>query len=284
LLSGWVALLLIVAPAHGAEPVQVIELKHRSAAEILPLIQPLLKPGEGASATDYRLLVRASDASLHEIRRAVAELDAAGRLLLITVRQVPQTDTPRILRQLSAARPSGDSRVTTTVDAQTSSEARSGDETAVRYHTKRGEIDLETERTQVLTVAEGRHAYVRVAQSVPHVENIIHLSGKTIDEIKGATLQDVSTGFDLVARLRDGVAWLEIAPRLQSLANPDIGRMDFTSLATTATVRLGTWTDIGATLDKANAVSSVVMESTTADSGERQTLLLKVELTGGAAR
>lgn len=276
------ACLLAAATALAAQAVHVIELKQRPAAEILPVIQPLLGPNESAAAIDYRLLVRASEARLREIEGVVAQLDTAGRSLVITVWPVPEADAQRRLRQLSAqARADGARISTTTPTPQVSGSDTDG---SVRYHTQRSQIDPGAERIQVLRVQEGSHAYVRIGQSVPYIESIISLAGERLRDVHAATLQDVTAGFDLVARVRGHEAVLAITPKLHSLANPDIDRARLTDVATTATAKLGAWSDLGRILRQANAVNNTVLDSAAVETGERYTLLIKVELANAAPR
>src|SRR5436190_20548413 len=73
--------------AVAADTLQVIELHHRSAAEVEPILRPLLKPDEALSATGYQLILRVNETRRAEIERLVATLDVAPRQLLLTVRQ-----------------------------------------------------------------------------------------------------------------------------------------------------------------------------------------------------
>jgi hypothetical protein len=58
--------------------VPIIELSHRPAAEILPLIQPPLRPGEGESAMACRLRVPAQDPTLRDTWRRRAATPRAA--------------------------------------------------------------------------------------------------------------------------------------------------------------------------------------------------------------
>lgn len=119
---------------------------------------------------------------------------------------------------------------------------------------------------------------MRVGQSVPYIESLINLSDERLRDASGANLQDVSTGFDVVAQLQGEEPVLAITPKLHSLANPDIERAHLTDAATTMTVKLGTWSDVGSALRQADAASNTVLDSAAVASGEPYTLLLKVEL------
>jgi hypothetical protein len=71
----------------GAQELQVIELRHRLAEQVIPALQPLLEPGGVITGMDGMLFVRTSPANLEQIRQAVAALDRQPRQLRITVGQ-----------------------------------------------------------------------------------------------------------------------------------------------------------------------------------------------------
>ena len=75
------------AASAADDEIRVLPLKHRTAEEVIPLLRPLLAPGDALTGTDYRLIVRTSDKNLKEIERVLAQIDAARRTLRITVRQ-----------------------------------------------------------------------------------------------------------------------------------------------------------------------------------------------------
>src|SRR3990172_1973221 len=91
------AALLLMSAHVGAEEIttEVITLKHRLAAEVLPIIQPLIPPPGGVSAMDAQLILRATPANLAEIRGLLDKVDRPPRQLLITVRQSARQDRQR---------------------------------------------------------------------------------------------------------------------------------------------------------------------------------------------
>src|SRR5262245_53046828 len=76
----------LMAITAGAQSLEVIQLKHRTAQELMPALQPLVAQGGAVSGQDYTLFVRTTDGNLAEIRRVVAQLDQAPRQLLVSVR------------------------------------------------------------------------------------------------------------------------------------------------------------------------------------------------------
>ena len=75
----------LIASQAIADTLHVIGLRHRPVAEIQPLIQPLLRPGEAVGGSGYQLILRATDSRRREIEQLVAKLDVAARQLIVTV-------------------------------------------------------------------------------------------------------------------------------------------------------------------------------------------------------
>ena len=87
--------LALIACVAFAQSLEVIELKHRTAQEIIPVLQPLLAPGGSLTGQDYTLFVRTTSTNLAELKRVVAQLDRAPRQLLVSVRTSAQQDLQR---------------------------------------------------------------------------------------------------------------------------------------------------------------------------------------------
>ena len=81
LLSVFLALWAGIAAAQ----LEVIELRSRSAAEVLPVLQPLVEPGGTLTGLNNQLFLRASPKNREEIRRALAAIDRPARRLIIHV-------------------------------------------------------------------------------------------------------------------------------------------------------------------------------------------------------
>ena len=81
---------------------QVIELRHRLASDVIPVVQPLLEPGGVITGMDGTLFVRASPANLAQILQVVESLDRQPRQLLLSVGQGARS--PDWIPQVLAAR------------------------------------------------------------------------------------------------------------------------------------------------------------------------------------
>ena len=295
---------LLTLAGVSAEEARIIHLKHRPAGEIIPLIRPLLGPEDALSGIDYRLIVRTSDRNLKEIERLLSQLDVAQRQLRITVEQ-------RV----------ADDRDTTSHSVE--GEARIGDKARIKLPKKppdnrglvvqKDNLRLRTDQrttagrnefTQTVMVLDGQHASIRIGQSVPHVKEILALGRGQVLIAQDIELQDVTTGFDVLPRVREDRVLMEITPRLSTLRDPTTGLADFDAdhswsapcgraarvqirsgricqdfqeLTTIVEVKLGEWNDLGAILGHRNEIDRAILESATTESGERRTIRLKVE-------
>ncbi len=70
-------LALLLAPALRAQQLEIIELKHRTADDVLPNLRAFLEPGGALTGQGYQLFVRASAANARQLKQLLATLDRA---------------------------------------------------------------------------------------------------------------------------------------------------------------------------------------------------------------
>ena len=273
-----VALTALLALAGvSAEETRIIQLKHRPAGEIIPLIRPLLGPEDALNGMDYRLIVRTSDRNLKEIERLLAQLDVAPRRLRITVEQRVADD-----RDITTHSVAGEVRIGDKARIELPEKSPDNRGLVVRKDNLRLRTNQRTTidrgvSTQTVMALDGQRAYIRIGQSVPHVKKILTLSHNRAVIAQNVEYQDVTTGFDVLPRVHEDRVRMEIMPRLSSLRNPATGLADFQELATTVEVKLGEWIDLGAIFGSRDEIQRAILESATTQAGERRTVRLKIE-------
>lgn len=269
----FVAALLVLATgaAVAADSLHIIELRHRPANEIDPMVRPLLRADEGLTGSGFQLFLRASEPRRDEIARFVAALDVAPRQLTITVRQsLGRNDTRR--RDAVSGEVGVGSRGRVIVGERT---ARGRD--SLRVRSERRSSSSDETNLQMIRVQDGKRAFLRVGQSVPVVEHIIVLTGRgAVLTSQGLTARDLTTGFDVLPRVRGDIVLLEITPRLAGPNTAD-GTLRFQELQTTVSARLGQWIDLGSVVGQSSEVHRAILQSGSAQSGERAAVSLKVE-------
>jgi type II secretory pathway component GspD/PulD (secretin) len=282
---GWliVAALLVVQTALlplagvGAEEARIIQLKHRPAGEIIPLIRPLLEPQDALSGTDYRLIVRTSDRNLKDIERLLAQLDVAQRQLRITVEQRVVDDRDTTTHSVEGEVRIGDAARIKLPEKSPDNRGLVVQKDKLRFRTGQRTTTGRNAVTQTVMTLDGQRASIRIGQSVPQVRKILAIGGRQVLIAQDIELRDVTTGFDVLPRVHGDRVLMEITPRLSTLRDPATGLADFQELATTVEVRLGDWIDLGVILGQRNEIDRAILESAATDSGERRTIRLKIE-------
>lgn len=271
---------LTVLPAStgdAAEEARVVQLKHRSAEEIIPIIRPLLGPDDTLTGMDYRLIIRTSDKKLNEIESLLTQLDVAPRRLRITVEQAVATERAAVSQSIT-----GEVRVGN--NARVIFPARPPDDRGIavqknniRYNANRRAATASGSNTQTITTLDGQRAYIRIGQSVPYVQKILALSHNQITIAQGIAFQDITTGFTVLTHVHGDRVRVEITPRLSTLENPATGLANFQELTTTVEAKLGEWIDLGAILSGGNEIQRAILKSAATESGEQRTVRLKIE-------
>lgn len=247
----WLALTLLAiagaAPVRAADlATEVVVLKHRTAEQLLPLLQPLVpKPGT-VHGIGNELVLQTTRTHLAELRKTIAALDRAPKRLLVTV--VHDADT-----------------------------LRSGAGQAV-YGTRSIDAGQAAQRVQVL---EGSEASIRLGRSVPVVLRGAQrrvVGGRVIDDAAPVVeYRDVLSGFTVRARLVGDSVVVDVSPQRDTPGNQGPGSIDVQRVATTVSGRLGEWIEVGAVLTGQPARADAATYGTRSVSGESRRILVMVE-------
>ena len=242
-------LILALAPvpvlADGTR-IQVIELQGRPAQEMIPLIQPLLDPGETVTGTGYQLILRASPATLDRLEAVVQRLDQPPRRLRITVHrgELDLREQDRLEAQLERSGSEAQVRA-----------GKSGADggLVVEQRDERGSASVRTESTRRLRDAgqhhqvqalEGHPAHIATGIAFPYVSQIEHRGpyGST----SGIEYREAASGFYVLARLRgDGQVQLDISPYREALSPRGGGMVETSRLVTRVSGPVGSWLQLG---------------------------------------
>lgn len=245
------ALAAFLGVARG-EPLklEVIPLKHRTAQEVIPVLQPLLPKGANLSAFNQQLIVQTTPANLAEIRKVLAQIDTAPRRLRITVWQNAAASGS----EAGAAIGSNGAGVGAQV-----------------YGSDFARHDLGTQQVQVL---EGNSALVQIAEARPLPNRTLvqdPFGTRVIDTFEYRT---ATSGFWVLPRVAGERVTVDIRPQREAFAR---GRIASQQIATQVSGRLGEWIELGALGQDRAAQGSGVATRSTGTRGERQVILLKVE-------
>ena len=218
---------------------QVIELHHRIADDVIPNIQPLLDPGGVLTGMDSTLFVRTSPENFEQIRQAVALLDRQPRQLTISVGQgTVQTIDDADVR--GAATVGGD-------DVQVGVNRPPSDGTSVAV-----QASLRTQRANLHNMSsvrtlEGSEAYVAMGASAPVVRTNVAPGHQGPVVYQSTEYVDANTGFYATARVSGERVTLEISPRQQRLRSTPYGpAVETAGSISVVSGHLGEWLPLGA--------------------------------------
>lgn len=218
-----IVLLLCLSLPVMASELRTFDLRHRSADELIPIIQPVLDADAAISGTGYTLIVRSSKENLRQIASLVEQLDQAPQQLLITVEQGGEQQGSRIGAEVPGSR----------------SEQRIG---ARVYSSEREKLDS---IGQQLRVMEGQWATIRAGQSIPQVVQQYRHSASGSEIEHRIEYKDVESGFEVRPLISGDEVTLEIRPFRATPSQSGGGVIEQQSLFTTVRGKLGQWMDIG---------------------------------------
>lgn len=211
-----------------AQELSTIELHHRLPEEMLPLIQPLLGPGDVAIPARDRLILKADPGKVEEIRSLVRQLDKSSHRLLITVTQG---------RDLSVEALNAQGRLRGRIDLNRPADS----DLHIRGHIYQSEGRDAAGYTQQLQTLEGQSAHIEVGEQIPVPTQSYYGYGYS----ENIEYRPATTGFEVTPRLSGGEVILELSPWSDRLSRDRFGVIDTQSAHTVIRTALGEWIEIG---------------------------------------
>jgi type II secretory pathway component GspD/PulD (secretin) len=178
-----VSLLIAIAAAAAMaqNTLEIIALRHRTAEQLIPALQPLLDQGATLSGQGPQLFVRTSPANLAELRRALDSLDRPQKRLLISVRFDQTVDS--VSRGIDAGRMRAE-------DSRTRAEER---------------VD---QRVQAL---DGARAIILTGESRPVRQRQFIQTPAGVISQEVTAVQETTSGFEVLPRVSGNTVQVEIA-------------------------------------------------------------------------
>ncbi len=272
------ALLLMTGAAHAQQQLEIINLKSRTADQVLPQLRPFIEPGGALSGMNNQIFIRASDANRRQIKELLAALDRPPRRLVIMVRQDADSTASARGGEVSGSVGSDRVRIESrrTVVGGAGVTVRSGDDVL------RGQVydsrSAGSERvSQQVQVVEGGRAYINVGTSVPvPLRQVVLTPGGAIVS-DTVVYRDLGTGFTAEPQLSGDLVTLTISPTHDTPGSYGPGSANVQRLTTTVSARLGEWMQIGGSVQEESSDRDGALRYSTRRGGSGRTVQLKVE-------
>jgi len=271
------AVLLLASLSAVANELRILVVKSRPAAEMIPLVQPLLSPGDYINASGYQLIVRTGPANFRQIEQLLGQIDRAPRMLTVTVRQATASESQALRQSVSGSVGSSNARVTVPGRAPGSGGGatvigRDGENrNVVRYEGQQDDVLSRGQHNQMVRVMDGQRAYIQMGQSV-----VLGVPG--YGGAPGAFLERTFTnGFDVLPHTQGDAVMVEILPHLNTLRNPRTGEADVREAGTTVRAQLGEWIDIGEIREQGNTRNRALAAGSRRESADSWRVMIKVD-------
>lgn len=240
--------LVLAVPALAQQQVNIIELRHRTVEDVLPVLQPLVEPGGAISGMSGQLIIRTSPGNLEDLKKVLAAIDRTPRQLVIHVSQNRTVDSRHGELGVSGNVELGDDvRIVApggTMYGGARGEIRHGGSTVTAQG---GNVrrSSESRADQFVKVMDGGQAFIRVGRSlaVPFRRVTLRPDGVTVTD--SVVYRDIGQGFSAVPRLVGDKVTVEISPQFDSQGSGGPGSVDTQQLTTTVSGRLGEWIELG---------------------------------------
>ena len=230
---------------------EVIPLKHRTAEEVVPILQPFVAEGGAISGMRNQVILSTTPANLAEIKKILSSIDGELRRLMVSVRQDESRDVS-----------GGDIGIfgRKTVDGEAGAVVgESGEERGLVVGAKKGEDGLRVRALdgespeeegiiQQVQVLEGNTAFISIGITVPLTEyaTVRDVHGRQV--IEAPVYRDVMTGFYVLPRVSGDNVTLEISTQKDRLIDRRTGTAHVQHIDTSVSGRLGEWMEIGGML------------------------------------
>jgi hypothetical protein len=241
------ALAMLAGVPALADELEIIDLHHRRADDVIPIVLPLLEAGGALTGADDKLFVRSSPANLAQIREAVTAIDRPQRQLLITVGQGSVAARDGAAVRGSATIGSGDVRVGV-------NRPPAGGSGATVIAGSRS-VQTDQQNTSSIRALEGSEAWISVGQSVPITSTTVTTGWHPPFAQQTTSYRDVTSGFYATARVSGDLVTLEISTRQQAY-RPRDETIDTKGATSIVTGRLGEWIELGAVRETQSGSSS----------------------------
>ena len=241
-----------------AQSLEIIELRHKPAEQIIPVLRPMLDRDGVITGTGFQLMLRTSPQNLAQIRQLVASLDRAARQLIIQVRQDNDSSGSRFDARGNVVLSTGNSRASGSIIDGTSTGANN--------------------ITQTVRTQEGSPAYISsgTSQLIPQRNVRRTVNGVVVQDT--AVERDIASGFYVTPRVAGENVTLDISTQRDTPAAAlGAGAANVNRTATTVSGRLGEWIEVSGVNQSRSSDSSGILTRSSSAGAMSQRVYLRVD-------
>ncbi|MDH3716077.1 MAG: hypothetical protein OET44_19780 [Gammaproteobacteria bacterium] len=278
-LSRLLGLVLLVS-AVQADSISTIQLQHRPAEEVIPIVEPMLGADDAISGQGFRIFLQSSPETLARVRDMVDVLDIPAKILQVSVFQGSDRDLGELGIGANVQIEKGDAGV----DIGNGRDNNDDGGGSITYSTSGGSAGINSLSTQKslrdnpihqVRVKDGIEAYIETGERIPYFYGA--LKGR---RGFGGSIEykDAISGFYVLPRIRGDKVTLEVNPFKSSQSNAGGDNIDTQSAGTTVTGRIGEWILIGGVTEQLERAQSATGTTVATQSRRNTGIWIKADL------
>ena len=278
-LSRLLGLVLLVS-AVQADSISTIQLQHRPAEEVIPVVEPMLGVDDAISGQGFRIFLQSSPETLARVRDMVGVLDIPAKILQVSVFQGSDRDLGELGIGANVQIEKGDAGV----DIGNGRDNNDDGGGSITYSTSGGSAGINSLSTQKslrdnpihqVRVKDGIEAYIETGERIPYFYGA--LKGR---RGFGGSIEykDAISGFYVLPRIRGDKVTLEVNPFKSSQSNAGGDNIDTQSAGTTVTGRIGEWILIGGVTEQLERAQSATGTTVATQSRRNTGIWIKADL------
>jgi len=263
-----IILFSLSTPLLADYPLEIINLKSRPVAEMIPLIKPFINKDGSIAGMNHQLIIRTSADNMETIKDLIARFDTPPKRLMIYVRQ---GSTLNRNRQAQAA----------DINAMVGKNSRVvvGSPTTkgtIRYRVKSSSTQNRHDTTHRLQATEGYPAFIQTGKAIPIQEQVTTVTGGVVQQQITTRYRNATSGFYVTPRLNGQQVTLDISPNADRPGRKQ-GTFNIQQAHTVISGRLGEWIPIGGVNQSENGSNSGITRRANTRSQENRSMEVLVE-------
>ena len=282
--------------ANAETEFKIISLKHRTANDVMPALEPFMRADELLTGSDYNLFIRANPDTFAIIERMLPSLDIARQNLRITISNSDMSTGTQSDIGISGRQRVGDVEINlprqtntvTELNGQTITRRSSGIRVGKQYGLGVDANQRNTQQTQrsqqFVNVQDGAQSFIKVGQLVPFTQHWLTITQRYVIRQNVTDFREITTGFAVRPRIvgenttnsgKSNQIEVEITPSIAKLNQS--GTIYFQELSTAVRVNRGEWLDLGALMQGRDEVSREILNQSQNNTYQSAKLMIKVD-------
>jgi len=262
-------LCLLLVSAVQAQSLTTLQLQHRTAAEVIPVIQPMLAAGDVITGQGYKIFLRASPQTVSDVQEMIDALDTAQTMLQISVFQGSRQklETLSLGGSLQIEGDNGSVGIGKGASGGGGTVTYDSGNTSASANANSKRLSRQNSPVYQVRVAEGNEAFIETGDQVPYSAG---------DD--GTVYQKVTSGFYVLPRIHGDNVTLAVRPFKNALSASRSGSIETQSANTTLTGRIGEWLQVGGVSEHNSYSQSGTASYSSGTSNRRDSIWIRADL------